>query len=87
MEVSHDGRNIVLTYTDPDNPEDVKDAYFIDVPTLTYTRGEYRLIENAFSRENAVGYIRATLEIGTTRYIRGDKKWLLFDNYVSDISK
>ncbi|HPT61971.1 MAG TPA: hypothetical protein PLN81_10330 [Bacillota bacterium] len=87
VEVSHDGRNIVLTYTDPDNPEDVKDAYFIDVPTLTYTRGEYRPIENAFSRENAVGYIRTTGEIGTTLYIRGDKVWLVFDNYVPDVSK
>ena len=66
---------------------EVLDVYKRQVPTLTYTRGEYRPIENAFSRENAVGYIRTTLEIGTTRYIRGDKEWLVFDNYVPDVSK
>lgn len=81
VEASSDGREIVFVDTDPDHPDDVKEAYFVDVPTLTYTCGAYRPIENAFLRENAVGYARPGGSIITTVYIRGDQQWHLFDGY------
>ncbi len=54
-------------------------AYYIDVPTLTYTYGEYQPLESVFKYDNAKGFIRTRLEIETLRYVHGGKEWLLFD--------
>ena len=78
VEVSNDGQNIVLSYTDPDDPEKVNDSYFIDVSSMTYTKGDYKPLENAFLREQAEGQVIPFSTIKDTVYIKGDKSWTPF---------
>lgn len=72
VEVSSDGRSITIKY---DTPEAVREAYYIDVPTLTYRRGAYEPMESIFGEENAVGYVMPGAKISDTVYIHGDKVW------------
>ena len=77
VNVSGDGQSIAVY--EYDVPTEIKgEVCYIDVPTLTYTRGEYRSMENTFESSDAVGQIIATVEIGTLRYTKGDQVWLLF---------
>lgn len=75
---SSDGKCVVITYTEPDV---VYDTYYIDVPTLTYRKGEYEDLANIFVKESAVGYVRSAIEISSAVYVRGDQEWRLFDGY------
>ena len=78
VEVSSDWRSITIKY---DTPEAVREAYYIDVPTLTYRRGAYEPMESIFGEENAVGYVMPGAKISDTVYIHGDKVWRIFDGY------
>lgn len=78
VEASNDGQSVVLSYTDPDDPEKVNDSYFIDVSSMTYTKGDYKPLENAFLREQAEGQVIPFSTIKDTVYIKGDKSWTPF---------
>ena len=82
VEVSDDGKTIMLYEYDVET-ETRGEACYIDVPTLTYTLGEYMPMDSVFSHDNAVGYIMTTTVIETLYYARGDKEWLLFENYTA----
>lgn len=78
VDVSGDGETIIISYYDVE--KDIRGmACYINVPTLTYIYGEYRPLESTFQSDSTRGYIRTGLEIGTLRYIRDDKEWLLFN--------
>lgn len=81
VRVSQDGQNMILVYFNMDTPDAEYDAYYISIPTMTYHCGEYHPMENAFDRENAVGYILPGAVYSDTLYIRGDLSWAVFDGY------
>lgn len=81
VEVSSDGQRIALTYTDPDAPEVKNEAYYIDIPTMTYQRGEYQPLDDIFVKETAIGYVRPGGKISSTVYVCGEKEWAVFDGY------
>lgn len=76
VEASPDGQSITIRF---DALDAVRDAYYIDVPSLTYRRGAYKPMEHIFGEENAVGYVMPGAKISDTVYIRGDKVWTIFD--------
>lgn len=76
VEASPDGQSITIKY---DTPDVIREAYYIDVPTLTYQRRAYEPMERIFGEENAVGYVMPGAKISDTVYIRGDKVWTIFD--------
>lgn len=81
VEVDISGKNIVLTYTDPDAPDDILEAYYFDVPSLTYHRGDYQPMEDIFQHENAMGYVIPGGSIENSKYVRGDEEWAIFEKY------
>jgi len=83
VEVSPDGQYIILSYTNPINPDFVHDTYFIDIPTLAYTRGAYEPMTDVFVFNGEGGQIRESLDIGSTFYTRGGKEWLPFEKYAT----
>lgn len=77
-EASLDGKRVVFTYTDPDDPDIEYDAYYLDIPTLTYQRGSYRPIDKPFNREDIIGYVMPGSKISRTVYVFGDEYWKIF---------
>ena len=78
VEVSADGNTVVICEYDAETEMRGK-ACYIDIPTLTYTYGEYNPMESVFEKENAKGYIYPGVQIGQVKYILGDNEWQLFD--------
>ena len=54
------------------------DAYYLDIPTLTYQRGSYRPIDKPFNREDIIGYVMPGSKISRTVYVFGDEYWKIF---------
>lgn len=84
IECSADGKSIVVSCADRDtssDPEVDRNAYYLDIPTLTYQRSEYRKIENRYYEENAVGEIISGSTLIGSEYVRGDETWDLFVEY------
>lgn len=83
VEASPDGQSITIRF-DPrlfDSLDAAHEAYYIDVPTLTYRRGAYKPMKHIFGEENAVGYVMPGAKMSDTVYIRGEKVWTIFEGY------
>jgi hypothetical protein len=80
VEASPDGQSITIEFQE-DSSGVARDAYYIDVPTLTYQCGAYEPMESIFGEENAVGYVMPGAKMSDTVYIRGDDQWMIFDGY------
>lgn len=81
---SADGKEVVISCADRNSssdPETDRITYFIDIPTLTYQRGEYQPVKDVFQKESAVGYIIPGGTLGGSVYVQGDKEWSLFAEY------
>lgn len=81
VEVSADGITIIITYTDPDAPETVYDACYIDVPAQVYNMDAYQPLEQVYDRESSSGMVIPGGSIGSSTYRNGENKWLLFAEY------
>lgn len=71
VEVSNDGKTIIISEYNAET-ESRGEVCYIDVPTLTYTRKEYKPLENAFQRHNANGYIFPGVNISGVKYLLDD---------------
>ena len=81
VEVSADGSTIIITYTDPDAPETVYDACYIDVPAQVYKMDAYQALEQVYDRNNCSGMVIPGGSIGGTTYHNGENKWPVFEEY------
>lgn len=78
---SADGKIVAISCADREtsvDPETDRDAYYIDTSTLTYQKGKYQPIENAFDQENVAGYIIPGGSLIGSVYKCGDESWDLF---------
>ena len=81
VEMNNSGKNIVLTYTDPDNPDVATEAYYFDMSSLTYHRGDYHSLGDIFQPDNSIGYVMAGGSIKTSKYVREEEEWEVFEKY------
>lgn len=86
VQSSADGKTVVISCADRDtssNPETDREAYYIDTSALTYQKSKYKPMENVFERENTVGYIIPGGVLVGSVYVRADKEWSLFSEYIT----
>lgn len=81
VEVSADGSTIIITYTDPDAPETVYDACYINFPAQVYNMDAYHPLEQVYDRNNCTGMVIPGGSIGDTIYYNGGNKWTVFAEY------
>jgi len=78
VEVSDDGKTVIVSEYDVEG--DARGAVCtIDTEALTYTKGEYIPLDDAFMKDNTKGYIYPGTKIGDAKYILGNKEWILFE--------
>ena len=77
VDVSEDGNTIIISEYNVETETRGKTCY-IDIPSMTYEYAEYKLLENAFQKENVNGTIYPGVEISQIKYMLDGKEWNLF---------
>ena len=77
VDVSEDGKTIIISEYNVETETRGKTCY-IDIPSMTYEYAEYKLLENAFQKENVNGTIYPGVEISQIKYMLDGKEWNLF---------
>lgn len=78
VDVSEDGNTVVISEYTVETETRGK-ACYIDVPSLTYERGEYEPLENPFNKENIKGSVYPGVKIRQIKYMLDGKEWSLFE--------
>ena len=72
VSVSKDGKTVVL------HNNNTQEAYYIDIPSLTYKYGAYTPLEEPFASKSTAGRLATTDMVGTANYTRGGEEYRMF---------
>lgn len=84
VEVSNDGTTVVISEYNAETETRGKTCY-IDIPSQTYQHGEYKPLENAFSKDNINGLIYPGTKISQIKYILDESEYDLFESTDSNL--